>query len=68
MQCWEAGASRPDPKIMTFVNVTKVSGEGLNRRRLELVDHTQSVPGGKRGLLGSTFEFKCILSETDVRS
>ena len=69
LQCWEAGVSLPDPKIMTFVNVTKVSGEGLNRRRLELADHTtERIFGRHRGLIDTTFELKCILSEVNVRS
>ena len=74
LQCWEADDSLTNPKIKSYENVKKISGGGLNRRRLvaqrNMDDSVETLTGGggQRRLQSATFEILCILSETDVRA
>ena len=58
LQCWEASNGN-NPVIMTFKDVKKLNGGGLNARRLAERD-------GARKLQTNAFQFNCILSETDL--
>ena len=60
LQCWEADQSLQNPKIRGFDGVKKISGGGLNRRRLIHSNDDQ------RRLQSATFEISCVLSETDL--
>lgn len=60
MQCWEADKIE-NQKIKSYSNVKKLSGGGINGRRL-----ANSFREGERRLQSSTFEFNCLLSEVDM--
>lgn len=61
LQCWEA-SNDSNPLIMTFKDIKSLSGGGLGRRLTESdTEHTRNLS------TSSTFQFNCILSETDVR-
>ena len=51
---------------MQFANVKSISGGGLNRRRL-YDNSIENLASRQRQLQAATYEFNCILSETDVR-
>lgn len=69
VQCWQADESIEYPKSMTFINVTKLSAAGLNRRRQLIDSDIEHIIADERRQMQSSspFELKCILSEIDVR-
>ena len=66
VQCWEA-SNEVNPVIMTFKDVKKLDGGGLNLRRLSERDTNYNTQEkGRKLQTTSAFQFNCVLSETDL--